>query len=114
METQARDRSSGIPTEDLGTGPGMGQSAIRLLILAICGAIGMSWVSYRALNFYNMSWTPVTATAASAAVSSANAVGDAAKAVKDTAAVTLGTTSTVRLPNGTEVRCRRKERKQHC
>jgi outer membrane protein OmpA-like peptidoglycan-associated protein len=103
METQTRGNRSGIPAEDLGTGPGMGQSAMRLLMLAICGAIVMPWVSYRALNFHNMSWTPVTSTATSAAMSSANVVGDAAKAVKDTAAVTLGTTSTVRLPNGTEV-----------
>jgi outer membrane protein OmpA-like peptidoglycan-associated protein len=103
METQARHNRSGIPADDLGTGPGMGRSAMRLLILAICGAMVMPWVSYRALNFHNMSWTPVISTAASAAVSSANVVGDAAKAVKDTAAVTLGTTSTVRLPNGTEV-----------
>jgi len=103
METQPRPSRSGIPAQDLGTGPGMGHSAMRLLILAICGAIVMPWVSYRALNFHNMSWTPVTSTAASAAVNSANVVGDAAKAVKDTAAVALGTTSTVRLPNGTEV-----------
>jgi outer membrane protein OmpA-like peptidoglycan-associated protein len=104
MDSQPRDKHSGIPAEDLGAEPGLGQGAIRLMILAICGAIIMPWVSYRALNFHHMSWTPVTSTAASAAVGSANVVGDAAKAVKDTAAVTLGAASTVRLPNGTELK----------
>jgi outer membrane protein OmpA-like peptidoglycan-associated protein len=103
MDSDPRGNRSGIPGEDLGIGPGIGHNAMRLLILAICGAIVMSWVSYRSMNLHNMSSTPVTSTAASAAVSSADVVGDAAKAVKGAAAVTLGASSKVRLPNGTEV-----------
>jgi OmpA-OmpF porin, OOP family len=97
------EKHSGIPVEDLGAGPGIGHSALRMVIVAIGVAIVMPWVSYRAMNFQSMTRTPVTPTAASAAVSSANVVGDAASAVKDTAGVALGAKSTVRLPNGAEV-----------
>jgi K(+)-stimulated pyrophosphate-energized sodium pump len=103
MADLARPMSGGVVHVDTGDEPGIGKAAIRLLIFAIAGAIVMPWVAYRSLNRYDMLRMPVTAAAAGAAVSSANVVGEAAKAVKETATVALGAVSKVNLPDGTEL-----------
>ncbi len=101
MAYSARPMSRETVPVDLGDEPGIGKGAMRLLVFAIAGAIVMPWVAYRSLNRYDMLRMPVTAAAAGAAVSSANVVGEAAKAVKETATVALGAVSKVNLPDGT-------------
>lgn len=103
MTHSTRPMGGGIVHVDMGDQPGIGKGAIRLLVFAIAGAIVMPWVAYRSLNRYDMLRMPVTAAAANAAVSSANVVGEAAKAVKETATVALGATSKEALPDGTEL-----------
>ncbi len=103
MADSARPAGGGIVHVDIGDEPGIGKGAMRLLVFAIAGAIVMPWVAYRSLNRYDMLRMPVTAAAAGAAVSSANVVGDAAKAVKETATVALGAVSKANLPDGTEL-----------
>lgn len=103
MADSARSISGGIVHVDMGDEPGIGKGAMRLLVFAIAGAIVMPWVAYRSLNRYDMLRTPVTSAAAGAAVSSANVLGEAAKAVKETATVALGADSKVNLPDGTEL-----------
>jgi OmpA-OmpF porin, OOP family len=85
------------------TSRGLEKTAMRFLLFAIAGAIVMAWLAYCSLNCYDMLRMPVTAAAAGAAVSSANVVGEAAKAVKETATVALGAVSKVNLPDDTEL-----------